>query len=138
MWLDDISRLATICNKNQIEVALAISQGTLHKYINELISSGMSWLPIKAQIQERFLECGSATMAKHKLTQLQQLDLPMHEYIAKFGDMAEYAYSIKPTNGANQILASNFIEGVQIPHVKNKLRSYQIKKPERDIWACHP
>ena len=31
-------------------------------------------------------------MAKHKLTQLKQLDLPMHEYIAKFGDMAEYAY----------------------------------------------
>ena len=66
MWLNDISRLATICNKNPMEVALAISKGTLHKYINELVSSGMSWLPIKAQLQERFLECGSATMAKHK------------------------------------------------------------------------
>ena len=39
-------------------------------------------------------------MAKHKLTQLKQLDLPMHEYITKFGDMAEHAYSIKPTDGA--------------------------------------
>ena len=48
MWLDDISRLATICYKSQMEVALAISKGTLHKYINELASSGMSWLPIKA------------------------------------------------------------------------------------------
>ena len=48
MWLNDISRLAIICNKNPMEVALAISTGTLHKYINELVSSGMSWLPIKA------------------------------------------------------------------------------------------
>ena len=70
MWLDDVSRLATICDKNPMEVALTISKGTLHKYINELVSSGMSWLPIKAQLQERFSECGSATTAKHKLTQL--------------------------------------------------------------------
>ena len=66
-------------------------------------------------------------MAKHKFTQLMQLDLLMHEYIAKPGDMAEHAYSIKPTDGASQILASSFIEGVQNPHVKNKLRSYQIE-----------
>ena len=117
-WLNDISMLATICDKNPKEVAFAISKGTLHKYINELVSSGMSWLPIKAQLQERFSECGSATMAEHKLTQVKQLELPMHEYITKFGDMAEHAYSIKPTNSASQILASNFIEGVQNPHVK--------------------
>ena len=48
MWLDEVSRLDTICDKNPMEVALAISKGTLHKYINELVSSGMSWLPIKA------------------------------------------------------------------------------------------
>ena len=30
----------------------------------------MSWLPIKTQLQEKFSECGSATMAKHRLTQL--------------------------------------------------------------------
>ena len=66
-------------------------------------------------------------MAKHKLPQLKQLDLPMHEYIAKFGDMAEDAYSIKPTDSTTQILASNFIEGIQNPHIKNKLRSFQIK-----------
>ena len=75
VWLNDISRLATICNKNPMEVALAISKGTLHKHINGLVFSGMSWLPINAQLQERFSECGSATMAKHKLTQLKQLDL---------------------------------------------------------------
>ena len=105
-----------------------MSKRTLHKYINELVSSSMSWLPIKVQLQERFSECGSATMAKHMLTQLKQLDMLMHEYIAKFGDMVEHAYSIKPTDGACQILASNFIEEVQNPHVKNKLRYYQIKK----------
>ena len=134
MWLNDISRLATICDKNPMEVALAISEGTWYKYINELVSSGMSWLPIKAQLQERFSECGSATMAKHKLTQLKQLELPMHEYIAKFGDLAEHAYSIKPTDSASIILASNFIEGVQKPHVKNKLRSYQVKNL-KDIFG---
>ena len=56
MWLEEVSRLATIRDKNPMEVALAISKGTLHKYINELVSSGMSWLPIKAQLQERFSE----------------------------------------------------------------------------------
>ena len=54
MWLNEISRLATIYYMRPMEVALAISKGTLHKYINELVSSGMSWLPIKAQLQERF------------------------------------------------------------------------------------
>ena len=134
MWLDEVSRLATICDKNPVEVALAISKGTLHKYINELVSSGMCWVPIKAQLQEQFLECGSATMANHKLTQLKQSELPMHEYIAKFEDMAEHAYSIKPTDGASIILASNFIEGVQNPLVKNKLRSCQVKNL-KDIFS---
>ena len=53
--------------------------------------------------------------------------MAMHEYIAKFGDMVEHAYSIKPTDSASIIWASNFIEGVQNPHAKNKLRSYQVK-----------
>ena len=79
-----------------MEVALAISKGTLTQ-----VSSGMHWLPIKTQLQKRFSECGSATMAKHKLTQLKQLDLLMHEYITKFGHMAEHAYNIKPTEGAS-------------------------------------
>ena len=51
----------------------------------------------------------------------------MHEYIAKFGDMAEHAYGFKPSDSASHILASNFIDGIQNPHVKYKLRSYQIK-----------
>ena len=135
MWQDEVFRLATICDKNPMEVALAISRGTLHRYMNKLVSGGISWLPIKAQLQERFLECGSAKMPNHKLTA--KAELPMHKYIAKFGDMAEHAYSIKPTNSASIILASNFIEGVQNPHQKQvKILSGQ--KPEGHIWSCHP
>ena len=73
-------------------------------------------------------------MVKHKLTQLKQSELPMHKYITKFGDMAEHAYGIKATNSASAILASNFIEGVQNPHIKNKLRSYQVKNL-KDIFG---
>ena len=38
----EVSRLATICDKNPMEVALAISKRTFNKYINELVSSNMS------------------------------------------------------------------------------------------------
>ena len=58
----------------------------------------------------------------------------MHEYIAKFGDMAEHAYSIKPTDSASIILGSHFIEGVQNPHIKNKMRSSQVKNM-KDIFG---
>ena len=37
IWLDEVSRLATICDKKLVEVALTILKGTLHKYINELV-----------------------------------------------------------------------------------------------------
>ena len=107
-----------------MEVALAISRGNLHKFINKLVSSGFGWSPIKSHLQERFSECSSATMAKHKLTQLKQSELTMHKYIAKFGEMTMHAYNIKATNSAIAILASNFIEGVQNPYIKNKVRSY--------------
>ena len=58
----------------------------------------------------------------------------MHEYITKFGDMEEHAYGIKPIDSASIILASNFIEGVQNPHVINKLRSNQVKNL-KDIFG---
>ena len=44
------------------------------------------------------------------------------------------AYSIKPTDTASIILASNFTEGVQNTHVKYKLRSYQVKNL-KDIFG---
>ena len=111
MWLDKVSLLATICNKKPMEVAVTISRGNLHKYISKVVSSGLSWSPIIALLQERFSECSSVTMARHKLTQLKQSELPMHEYIAKFGDMVEHVYSIKAINSASAILASNSLRG---------------------------
>ena len=104
-WLDDLSRLATISGKDQAEVAMAISRGPLHKYINELYFSSLIWASIKPKLQERFSECGSSTMAKHKLTHLTQTDLAIHEYIAKFSDMAEHAYNIRLTDGLKSTLS---------------------------------
>ena len=102
-WLDKVSQLATICHKDPTEVALAISRGDLHKFISELVSSGLGWSPIKMHLQGRLSECSSVTMAKHKLTQLKQSELPMHEYIAKFGEMTKHACSIKVTNSSSAI-----------------------------------
>ena len=48
--------------------------------------------------------------------------------------MAEHAYSIKSTDNASIILSSIFIEGVQNPHVKNKLRAFQFKNL-KDIFG---
>ena len=42
--------------------------------------------------------------------------------------------ALKPPDTASIILGSNFIEGVQSPHVKNKLRSYQVKNM-KDIFG---
>ena len=89
-WLDEVSHLAMVCNKDPMEVALAIFRGNLLKYISKLVSSGLNWLPIKVHLQERFSEyCSSVTMAKHILAQLKQGELPMHEYITKFGEMTQ-------------------------------------------------
>ena len=106
-WLDKVSCLATVCNKYPVEVALAISRENLHKYISKLVSSRLNWLPIKAHLTEKFSEFSSANMAKNKLAQLKQGELPMHEYITKFGEMTKHAYSIKATDSSSAILALN-------------------------------
>ena len=40
-WLDKVSQPATICDKDPMEMAVAISRGNLHKFISELVSSGL-------------------------------------------------------------------------------------------------
>ena len=65
-------------------------------------------------------------MAKHKLTTFRQTDLTMHEYISKFTDLVEHAYTLTPTEPASMILAPNFTEGIKNPHIKNKLGSCKI------------
>ena len=81
---------------------------------------------MKPFLQERFSECGNSIMAKHQLTTFRQRDLPMHEYITKFSDLVEHAYTLSPTDPASMILASNFIEGIMNPYIRNKLRSCKI------------
>ena len=84
---------------------------------------------MKLLLQERFLECGNSTMAKHKLTTFRQTDLAMHEYILKFSDLVEYAYTLTLTDPASMTLASSFTVGIKNPHIKNKLRSCKNFKP---------
>ena len=62
----------------------------------------------------------------HKLTTFRQTDLAMHEYISKCSYLVEHAYTLTPTDPANMILGSNFIEGIMNPYIKNKLRSCKI------------
>ena len=81
---------------------------------------------MKPLLQERFSECGNSTMAKHKLTSFKQTDLSMYEYISKFSDLVELAYTLTPTDQASMNLASNFIKGIMNPYIKNKLRSCKI------------
>ena len=50
----------------------------------------------------------------------------MHEYISKFSDLVEHAYTLTPTDPGSMILASNFIEGIMNPYIKNKLRSCKV------------
>ena len=45
--LDNVNRLSRISGKNQLDVAIATSIGQLHKYISELVGSGLNWDMIK-------------------------------------------------------------------------------------------
>ena len=123
-WLDNVNRLSRISGKNQLDVAIATSIGQLHKYISELVGSGLNWDMIKTMIQERFSECGSSIIARNKLTSLTQKTMAMHEYISEFSTLMEHAHGIKPMDPKSKILASNFIDGIQNPYIKNKLRMH--------------
>ena len=76
---------------------------------------------MKPLLQERFSEGGNSSMANHKLTTFRQTDLAMHEYRFQI-----WLSMFTPTDQASMILASNFIEGIMNPYVKNKLRSCKI------------
>ena len=74
---------------------------------------------------------------KVKLAQLKQSELPMHEYITKFGNMAEHAYSIKATNSASVIWPLISLRVYKTLMLKQaKVLSGQ--EPERHIWSCYP
>ena len=95
-WLDNVNRLSRMSGKTQLDVAIATSIGQLHKYISELVGSGLNWDMIKTMIQERFSECGSSIITRNKLTSLTQKTMAMHEYISEFSTLMEHAHGIKP------------------------------------------
>ena len=121
-WLDNVDRISRISSRDHLDIAISTSIGQLYKYISELTDSGLKWDMIKPLIQERFSECGSSIIARNKLTSLTQKTMAIHEYISEFSSLMEHAHGIKPTDPRSKILASNFIDGIQNPYIKNKLR----------------
>ena len=122
-WLDDINRLSSLSGKTCSEVASATSKGPLNKYVQELINAGYAWDAIKIKLRERFSECSNDAVAKHHLNKLKQSTDSIHEYIAKFTELVEHAHHIKPSQPGSQILASTFLEGLESPYTRSKLRS---------------
>ena len=126
-WLDSVTRLSRISDKELIEVAVATSTGQLHKYISELMALGLNWDAIKGMIQERFSEFGSSIVARNKLSSFTQKTMAMHEYISEFTTIMEHAHDIRPSDSKSTILASTFIDGIQNPYIRNKLRSHNVQ-----------
>ena len=123
---EDVGRISDVSCKNPESVALATSRGSLHKCVRELHSSGKHWSAMKPLLQERFSECGNSTVAKHKLTTFRQIDLAMHEYISKFSDLVEHAYTLTLHRSSKHDSGNNYTEGIKNAHIKNKLRSFKI------------
>ena len=120
-WFDNVNRLYRISGKDHLDVAISTSMDQLHKYISELMGSGLNWDIINIMIQERFSKCGSPIIARNKLTSLTKKTMAMHEYISEFSTLMEHAHGIKPTDPKSKILASNFIDGIQNMYIKHKL-----------------
>ena len=108
-------------------MAVATSTGQLHKHISELMSLALNWDAIKGMIQERFFEFGSSIVARNKLSTFTQKHMAMHEYISEFTTILEHAHDIKPSDLKSTILASTFIDGIQNPYIRNKLRSHNVQ-----------
>ena len=108
-------------------MAVATSTGQLHKYISELMALGLNWDAIKGMIQERFSEFGSSIVARNKLSSFTQKTMAMHEYISEFTTIMEHAHDIRPSDSKSTILASTFIDGIQNPYIRNKLRSHNVQ-----------
>ena len=123
-WLDDTERLSTQYTMTKIEVAQITSRGSVYKYIQELIAQNYAWDVIKVKLRERFSECTSTAAAQNKLSSLRQDGRSMHENIAHFSDFLEHAHSKKSHNVGTNLLANQFIEGIDDTnkYTKNKLR----------------
>ena len=123
-WLDDIERLSNQFTMTKTEVAQITSRGSVYKYIQELQLQNYAWDVIKVKLGERFSECTSIAAAQNKLSLLKQDGRSMHDYIAHFSDLLEHAHSKKATDVGTNLLANQFIEGIDDTnkYTKNKLR----------------
>ena len=123
-WLDDIERLSIQNSMTQTEVAQITSRGSVHKYIQELKLQNYNWDSIKNKLRERFSDCTSTAAARNKLSSLKQDGKSMHEYIANFSDLLGHAHNAKATDVGTNLLANQFIEGIDDTnrYTKNKLR----------------
>ena len=123
-WLDDIERLSNQFTMTKTEVAQITSRGSVYKYIQELKLQNYTWDIIKVKLRERFSDCTSTAAAQNKLSSLKQDGRSMHDYIAHFSDLLEHAHSKKATDVGTNLLANQFIEGIDDTNkfTKNKLR----------------
>ena len=120
-WLKEIDRLSDVTGKSSIAVAIFTARGSLYNHIKELQNNKNEWDVIKQKLLGRFLEFGSAIMAKHKLNTLKQNDTPMHEYISKFTSLSRHAYNVDPSTPQTELLILPFIDSLQNPFIKSKI-----------------
>ena len=120
--MEEIDRLSEVADKTNIEVAMFNTRGSLYNHIKELQNNKHEWDVIKQKLLERFSEFGSAIMAKHKLNTLKQNDTLMHEYISKFTSLTRHAYHVDPSTPQTEMLIIPFIDSLQNPFIKSKIR----------------
>ena len=120
--MEEIDRLSDVTGKSNIAVAIFTARGSLYNHIKELQNNKHEWDVIKQKLLERFSEFGSAIMAKHKLNTLKQNDTPMHEYISKFTSLMRHAYNVDPSTPQTEMLILPFIDSLQNPFIKSKIR----------------
>ena len=120
--MEEIDRLSDVTGKTNIIVAIFTARDSLYNHIKELQTNKHEWGFIKQKLLERFSEFGSAIMAKHILNTLKQNDAPMYEYISKFTFLTRHAYNVVPSTPQTEMLILPFIDSLQNPFIKSKIR----------------
>ena len=83
------------------------------------------------KLRERFSDCTSTVAAQHKLSSLKKDGRSLYEYIAHFSDLLEHAYSVKATDVGTNLLANQFIEGIDDT---NKYTNHKLRENLALIW----
>ena len=72
-------------------------------------------------------------MAKHILNTLKQNVTPMHECTSKFTSLTRHAYNVDPSTPQTEMLILPFIDSLQNPFIKSKIR-LRNSKTQSDIF----